>query len=477
MKHPILFLLIFLFIGQHVVSQIAFNQTGHFKIVQFTDLHYSSNSSESQLTLQVMTHILEKENPELVVLTGDLVLGDDVEKGWHEVAAVMAKHKTNWVAVLGNHDSEGNISRHDIYRIIEKLPHNISCSSNLAKGITDFSLTVKSSTSSQVKALLYLFDSNDYAPSYLPGPYGWIKQEQVNWYRNESAQYTSLNGNNPLPALAFLHIPLKEYAELKGSSTVIGHWNEDVSSPQLNTGLMAAMVESRDMMGVFAGHDHNNDYIGVLNDIALGYGRCSGFGGYGDLRQGARVIELEEGKFQFRSWITTPTEKDYEFQYPADTSLTVQKPDYLPAITIKTPLKQGIAYNYYEGEVTSVQQIEKLKMKSTGIVSDISLSMASATDYFAVEYNGYLKIPVDDVYQFYLTSDDGAVLFIDGQKVVDNDGSHSAQTKFGSVALAMGYHRIKIQYIESYMGQYLEVGVKSSAVRNNELNNHWLFVE
>lgn len=40
--------------------------------------------------------------------------------------------------------------------------------------------------------------------------------------------------------------------------------------------MFANMLECGDVMGVFAGHDHVNDYIATLYNIALGYGRASG---------------------------------------------------------------------------------------------------------------------------------------------------------------------------------------------------------
>lgn len=63
-------------------------------------------------------------------------------------------------------------------------------------------------------------------------------------------------------------------------------------------------------MGVFAGHDHDNDYLGINKGIVLGYGRVTGADAYGELTRGARIIELYEGKFRFDTWITTPSGRE-----------------------------------------------------------------------------------------------------------------------------------------------------------------------
>lgn len=52
-------------------------------------------------------------------------------------------------------------------------------------------------------------------------------------------------------------------------------------------------------MGVFVGHDHDNDFIGIDKGIALGYGRVTGADAYGELTRGARIIELYEDQFKF----------------------------------------------------------------------------------------------------------------------------------------------------------------------------------
>lgn len=69
--------------------------------------------------------------------------------------------------------------------------------------------------------------------------------------------------------------------------------------------MFAAMRQNNDIIGIFTGHDHNNDYIGVLHNIALAYGRYSGGNTvYNNLgKNGCRVIELQEGEKSFTTYI------------------------------------------------------------------------------------------------------------------------------------------------------------------------------
>ncbi len=47
--------------------------------------------------------------------------------------------------------------------------------------------------------------------------------------------------------------------------------------------MFASFLDMRDVMGVFVGHDHDNDFIGIDKGIALGYGRVTGADAYGEL--------------------------------------------------------------------------------------------------------------------------------------------------------------------------------------------------
>ena len=51
---------------------------------------------------------------------------------------------------------------------------------------------------------------------------------------------------------------------------------EKACAPELNTGMFTAMKEAGDVMGMFVGHDHDNDYAVMWKGILLAYGRFTG---------------------------------------------------------------------------------------------------------------------------------------------------------------------------------------------------------
>ena len=153
------------------------------------------------------------------------------------------------------------------------------------------------------------------------GGYGWFHFSQINWYLQKSKEFTAANEGKPLPALAFFHIPLPEYTNAWNNKIThpLGVKNEDVCSPDINTGMFSAMLESGDVMGTFVGHDHINDYIGAYYNIALAYGRVTKImkNPDEDPLAGGRVIVLIEGEHKFKTWIRDMDgEKELECTWP-----------------------------------------------------------------------------------------------------------------------------------------------------------------
>lgn len=137
----------------------------------------------------------------------------------------------------------------------------------------------------------------------------------------------------------------------------------------------------------------------------------------------------------------------------------------------------GLLYEYYEtGALTQLPDFDTLTPTATGSISNFSLSPASATSRFAFRFVGRLEIQVPGEYTFYTTSDDGSQLFINGARVVDNDGLHGNQTRSGSVTLAAGFHDIIVTYFENNGGESLTVeyegpGITRRTIPNARLTN------
>ncbi len=67
---------------------------------------------------------------------------------------------------------------------------------------------------------------------------------------------------------------------------------------------------------------------------------------------------------------------------------------------------------------------------------------------FGADITGVSNVAADGTYTFVLDSDDGSLLFIDGNQVVDNGGTHPPQTASGDATLTAGLHCFEIQFFE-----------------------------
>lgn len=281
---------------------LHFGQNHRFKIVQFTDIHWKDESPHEQRLIGMIETILDSENPDLVVLTGDSTHSPTrTLEGYRRVTAPMAVRGIPWAAVLGNHDDEGDASRSEIASSLELLPLSLVQSGPAELGgCGNYALNIFQTGSDQVAARLYFLDSNSYSPLKSRGidGYAWITREQIQWFAGEFL---------PLPSLAFFHIPLPEYHAAWEKGATVGQKGEAVCSPGLNSGFFATLVETGSVLGTFVGHDHANDYAAMLKGVCLTYGRALGLDTYGDLTRGARVIELTEGLGDFESWIREET--------------------------------------------------------------------------------------------------------------------------------------------------------------------------
>ncbi|MFC5647902.1 metallophosphoesterase family protein [Paenibacillus solisilvae] len=285
--------------------KLKYRPDGTFHILQFTDMHIKDGfeAEKDVQTLALMQHMIADQQPDLIVLTGDVISSYDVEDQegtFRRAIAGVVQSGIPFAVIYGNHDSEKGITRQQLNGILAE------CASNMSEdgpedihGIGNYILTIEGSAAEADAALLYFFDSGDYAPDPIEG-YGWIHPDQVHWYCTESGKSIQKNGRT-LPALAFFHIPIPEYEQACQQGTVTGIKGEDVCCPKLNSGLFTAMLEMGDVMGTFAGHDHDNDYVGDLYGIQLCYGRVTGYNTYGKLERGARIITLQEDKRSFET--------------------------------------------------------------------------------------------------------------------------------------------------------------------------------
>ena len=311
-------------IGGATAQELRFNSNHKFKIVQFTDVHWIYDDPKSEEAAERMREVLDAERPDLVVYTGDIIFAKPAAPAVQRALEPAIERGFPFAVTWGNHDDEQDMTRAELSAYIKDMKGNLTSHTEGISGQTNYTLSVKSSDGRRDAAVLYIFDSHSYSKIERVKGYDWIKHDQVAWYIEQSKAFTAKNGGSPLPALAFMHIPLPEMRDMTQNQNIymVGTRKEMVCAPEINTGLATAMLSAGDVMGLFVGHDHVNDYVVDWYGILMGYGRFTGGKTvYHDIPQGngARVIELTEGSRDIHTWIRIKDGKVInEVNFPAD---------------------------------------------------------------------------------------------------------------------------------------------------------------
>jgi alpha-L-fucosidase len=125
----------------------------------------------------------------------------------------------------------------------------------------------------------------------------------------------------------------------------------------------------------------------------------------------------------------------------------------------------GLRYDYDEGDWKQVPDFAAMTPRARGVAHDLSRSERLREDHFGFRYRGYIDVPEEGAYTFFLVSDDGSRMWLDGRPLIDNDGLHSLDEKSGVAALARGLHPITIEFFESSGGHELELWWESAAMK------------
>ncbi len=68
---------------------------------------------------------------------------------------------------------------------------------------------------------------------------------------------------------------------------------------------------------------------------------------------------------------------------------------------------------------------------------------------YSIRWTGKIKIDQEDTYTFYLASDDGSRMWIDGKFIIDNWSIHGREERSGEIYLTPGFHDIVIEFYQN----------------------------
>ncbi len=247
-----------------------------FRVLQLTDIHWSLSTNIPRQK-EYMDILVEHSDPDLIVITGDALF-----TATKNIATMLYDYIDSlgipYAVVYGNHDMQGMWSSSWMDQNIVRENAAFSIVQDDVDGRTNWVIDIE--RDGETVWQVFGIDSNSYMADGLLYQYDYIQESQVQWFQGMAEE--------GVPSIGFLHIPLWEYAYAyqEDPDGIIGELREpDSATPGLvdevgevpfypssvHSSFFDAAREAG-MRGIFGGHDHSNDWVGMYEGVALGYG-------------------------------------------------------------------------------------------------------------------------------------------------------------------------------------------------------------
>ncbi len=302
-------------------SPLKFDENGEFKIMHLTDCQDGYPADTKMLAF--IDASLKVYQPDVVVLGGDIVVPakKDVEAAIAELVNIFVVNKTYFTLVFGNHDHEKRLPNDELLKLYQKHGGEYCLAYDAVPELTGtatHALPVLGSKSGKAEFMLYMFDSNHYVEVNGANEYDCVNPDQIEWYKETSKAVEAQEGKK-IPGLAFQHIIVgdvydalffespvelgeltrtfngKTYSFLPKTNNFTGFLLEFPCPGYYNYGQFDAMVERGDILGIFSGHDHINNFETELDGIKIINTAGATFNSYGkEMTRGMRMITVKE---------------------------------------------------------------------------------------------------------------------------------------------------------------------------------------
>lgn len=163
------------------------------------------------------------------------------------------------------------------------------------------------------------------------------------------------------------------------------------------------------------------------------------------------ILKDDENLYMFENWGNKITENPIMISTPsADTTITAHY------TSLRLENGTGLRAELFNQFKTFYEQPDHVRIDPT---IDFNWGIGSPepgiinTNEFTIRWTGFLKVPLEDEYTFYLRTEDGSRLWINSQLIIDNwefNDFITGSEKSGTIKLQPGeYYKIRVEYYES----------------------------
>lgn len=319
-----------------------------FVILQFTDLHISSQSQANRDVFPYMRKWVQQEQPDMIVITGDGVNGTSDDSDMKALISEMNSYNTPWTYIFGNHekDGSGGVKR------LSKLLANEALNNSLLmyhEGLFTNdgrygNYIVNIMQKNKLIYSLFFMDSGREYETFLPSQTAWYSQGVKHLSETYCGGFAPFDGD-VIPSMVFHHIPTDEYQYAsnsvltksfddgtykyeyakvgkvptgKGSGTnnEIAYGQRDdilkngrihstdadkalkeysmYTDPRSEAGFVSVAKDLHSTTHMFCGHRHSNDSTIYFEGITFTFGTKTGKGNSTNAKQmGSTTITIE----------------------------------------------------------------------------------------------------------------------------------------------------------------------------------------
>ena len=268
-----------------------------FRILSTSDMHLGDSPEGRKKCIGMLMKQIKSTRPDLVVLTGDIILGKFQHLDAIEFAQFMEEVGVYWAFVFGNHEAREEKGRFKelLMKCQTTFPH---CLARQGRedlfGLCNYTINILKSENEIMHTLVMLDSGRDILDEYraeqnVPAEiegYDYLKKNQLEWYESKLTEL------GMPPSFMYMHIPLKEYEyavcqDENGKfcftdkcKIVYGDVYESVGSSAINSGMFELIKKLGSTKAVFSGHDHVNDFCAIYDGVYLVYSQTGGYETY-----------------------------------------------------------------------------------------------------------------------------------------------------------------------------------------------------
>ncbi len=287
---------------------------------------YAKNKID-EMCFDQIRRIVGRAEPDLILLTGDIVYGefDDDGSSLQAVVALMESFGVPWAPVYGNHDNESAMGVEWQNQQFLNAEHCLFRTRPEIIGNGNYTIGIR--RNEELLRVIYMMDSNGCGYSWEENTNMKLEpgffSDQTEWL-SEIASGIDLAAGRKVPSFLALHIPPKEfetaliaagYQDERDAAFVfkytLGAEENDFETKNGDFGTKGEklsiwsqngfleVLKEAGIDGVFAGHCHQNNFSVLYEGIRFTFGLKTGYYDYHTKEQtgGTLISVIEDGSF------------------------------------------------------------------------------------------------------------------------------------------------------------------------------------